>query len=352
MSARADSDARDIQAHRRIGLTGFQHPIVVLDRQNQTQSTVAQLSVFLPTQKGYAGTDRPAIMAILSAIRGELTIRNLPELLRNFCRKFDATEATVRAHFPYFIQASERVQRSQRCQVYDVSFTSTLRDDAVSFRVGVTVPVGFYRGSERVSGQVELEVEADAFIWIEDMVSWIHDAAQIKDQEQLENNQTGVQEETLIESLRQRVQAIESCQKGAIILSCPEQQSQCMTFSDTHWTLDDDDSVATFDSDFHPPEQVPSFSFGAWLKEQRQARQMSQIELAQRIGVTASFLSRLENGERSPSHEHLTALARVMGLDGDIVRLRAGLLTPELLASIQRNPEAYLRFAHGRRGPS
>ena len=49
----------NINGARHIGLHGFQHPITVLDRRNQHQSTVAHLAVTCPTHAHFAGVDRP-----------------------------------------------------------------------------------------------------------------------------------------------------------------------------------------------------------------------------------------------------------------------------------------------------
>ena len=160
---------------KRIGLNGFEHPIVVLDRRNQHQSTVAQLAVNLPTRLGFDGADKPAMMDILSGVRGELTIRNLPEILHRVCRRFQTNEATIGAEFPYFLQPEPTSNQGRHPQVYPVSFIATIRDETVSFTVGVTVPVRFFRGDQRLEGHVQLKVKADDLVWIEDMVSWVQD---------------------------------------------------------------------------------------------------------------------------------------------------------------------------------
>ena len=46
------------------------------------------------------------------------------------------------------------------------------------------------------------------------------------------------------------------------------------------------------------------------LKEQREGKHLSQKEVANAIGVSASIISNYENGERLPSLENLILLAR------------------------------------------
>ena len=81
------------------------------------------------------------------------------------------------------------------------------------------------------------------------------------------------------------------------------------------------------------------FDFGAWLKSSRQSRRLSQSELATHAGMTASYLSRIESGDRQPSSDHLNGLATELGLDPVNLHLRAGLIPPEILVRIQRLPE-------------
>lgn len=53
------------------------------------------------------------------------------------------------------------------------------------------------------------------------------------------------------------------------------------------------------------------------IKELREQRHMSQMELAREIGVSQVCLSRYETGERSPSYSTIKAIARVFGCSVD-----------------------------------
>lgn len=53
---------------------------------------------------------------------------------------------------------------------------------------------------------------------------------------------------------------------------------------------------------------------GQRVADARKVRDWSQIDLARRSGVSASYISRLENGEyQRPSHEKLSAIASALG---------------------------------------
>lgn len=54
--------------------------------------------------------------------------------------------------------------------------------------------------------------------------------------------------------------------------------------------------------------------FAARLKSARQAKQLTQRELAKRVGMDQAHISRLEHGGRGLSMEYLQALARELGV--------------------------------------
>lgn len=62
-----------------------------------------------------------------------------------------------------------------------------------------------------------------------------------------------------------------------------------------------------------PPPRSP-VRFGARLRHARETNRMSLGDLAQRSGVTASFLSRVERDETSPSVANLLAICDALGL--------------------------------------
>jgi transcriptional regulator with XRE-family HTH domain len=55
--------------------------------------------------------------------------------------------------------------------------------------------------------------------------------------------------------------------------------------------------------------------FGAELRAMREARRLSQAELARRAGVDHWFISRLESGSRKPSREMVAVLAEALDLE-------------------------------------
>jgi transcriptional regulator with XRE-family HTH domain len=62
------------------------------------------------------------------------------------------------------------------------------------------------------------------------------------------------------------------------------------------------------------PSARPPVRFGAQLRHARETNRLSLGDLAERCGVTASFLSRVERDETSPSVASLVAICDALGL--------------------------------------
>jgi transcriptional regulator with XRE-family HTH domain len=71
----------------------------------------------------------------------------------------------------------------------------------------------------------------------------------------------------------------------------------------------------------HVSHVFPGKHFGALCRQARKAKDLTQYDVAQRIGVTANFYSRIERGALVPSLWTLWLLARM--LDVDVNRLQA-----------------------------
>ncbi|NLG22292.1 MAG: helix-turn-helix transcriptional regulator [Actinomycetales bacterium] len=70
--------------------------------------------------------------------------------------------------------------------------------------------------------------------------------------------------------------------------------------------------------------QVPDL--GAYLREQREAAQMSVRQVAKAAGISNPYLSQIERGLRKPSAEILQQLAKGLRISAEQLYIRAGIL--------------------------
>jgi transcriptional regulator with XRE-family HTH domain len=78
--------------------------------------------------------------------------------------------------------------------------------------------------------------------------------------------------------------------------------------------------------------------FGEMLRQQRVMASLTLGELAERSGVSASHLGRIERGERFPSGRILRRLARPLGFEENELFALAGYLSPASSAVAEESP--------------
>jgi len=87
--------------------------------------------------------------------------------------------------------------------------------------------------------------------------------------------------------------------------------------------------------------------FGDYVRTRREAlrkkdARYSVRQVAQRIGVEPSFLSKVERGEATPPSEaKIVALARELDEDADVLLALAGKVSSDLQQAIRKRPELF-----------
>ena len=85
-------------------------------------------------------------------------------------------------------------------------------------------------------------------------------------------------------------------------------------------------------------------SLGTFLRERRESlrendRRYSVRQVAERVGVQPSYLSKVERGDVSPpSEDTLVRLARELAVEPDLLLAMAGKVSKDLLEVIRRRP--------------
>lgn len=93
--------------------------------------------------------------------------------------------------------------------------------------------------------------------------------------------------------------------------------------------------------------------FGQILRELRTKQGLGIKRLAPELGVTYTYLSKLENDELFPSQEFVNRVADYFHYSSDRLLLSAGKVPPEILRILRDNPDEaveFLRERFGRRG--
>lgn len=184
----------DVQSRRderripidQVGVTDLRYPIVVLDRDRETQHTVARLTMSVNLPHHFKGTHMSRFIELLNRHRGEVTMRTLPEMLRDLKKRLHAEKAQVVVEFPYFLERSVPVSGARSLMEYECSFQAEINGGEEDFVLSVRVPVTSLcpcskaisdYGAHNQRGYVTIEVRTvrspdrePAFVWIEELV--------------------------------------------------------------------------------------------------------------------------------------------------------------------------------------
>jgi transcriptional regulator with XRE-family HTH domain len=92
--------------------------------------------------------------------------------------------------------------------------------------------------------------------------------------------------------------------------------------------------------------------FGAFIRREREKKGLSLRDVAKKIKVSPTFLSKVETEDWKPGEEKLRMIADVIGCDPDDLLARAGRVPTELSEIIKHSPHRHqmttlLRTAKG-----
>ncbi len=178
-------DERNIPIDQ-VGVSDLRYPIVVLDRAQGRQRTVAHLSMSVGLPQHFKGTHMSRFIEVLNEHHGEMTMRTLPTMLHRLKERLEAERARIEVHFPYFLERVAPVSGARALMDYECSFVGEVDGAHEDVVLGVRVPVASLcpcsreisdYGAHNQRGYVTMEVRSirdsggkPALIWIEELV--------------------------------------------------------------------------------------------------------------------------------------------------------------------------------------
>lgn len=178
-------DTRQITIDK-VGVRDLRYPIVVLDKQHDTQQTIATMSMSVELPHHFKGTHMSRFIEILEEHRGEVTMRTLPSILRTLRERLDAEKAHIDVRFPFFLERTAPVSKAKSLLDYEGYFVGTSDGQHEDFILGIIVPVTSLcpcskiiseYGAHNQRGHITIEVRlfderwaAEDFVWLEDLI--------------------------------------------------------------------------------------------------------------------------------------------------------------------------------------
>jgi transcriptional regulator with XRE-family HTH domain len=91
--------------------------------------------------------------------------------------------------------------------------------------------------------------------------------------------------------------------------------------------------------------------FGAFIRRAREAKEIGLREMAKMIGVSPTYLSKIERDEfPPPAEDKVKAVAKIIGCDADELLALAGRVASELTDIIRERPREMADFLRAAKG--
>ena len=176
-------DSRRINI-RKVGVKSITYPIVVLDKENKTQSTLARVNMYVNLPHRFKGTHMSRFVEILNRFRGRFHLKTFHLILEEMKTRLDAEAAHVEIAFPYFFSTG-RSDRAPGTERYDCRLHGSLAQSLdLMVEVDVPLPWPAWRDPDTgrtqpggVWGEATVAVRMKRFLWIEDLIDLIEEGA-------------------------------------------------------------------------------------------------------------------------------------------------------------------------------
>ncbi|MDD3050892.1 MAG: GTP cyclohydrolase FolE2 [Candidatus Cloacimonetes bacterium] len=177
-------DVRNVTIDR-VGVKNVKYPIVVEDRTNKIQHTIADLDIFVELPHNQRGTHMSRFIEVLNRYHEETLVDNLPTFLTEIKNELSADVAYVSIKFPYFISKIAPVSKISSLMSYNCDFTASL-SDIFNLSLGIEIPITTLcpcskeisdYGAHNQRSIVRVTFAYKEFVWLEEIIEIVESCA-------------------------------------------------------------------------------------------------------------------------------------------------------------------------------
>lgn len=180
-------DFRNIPIDK-VGIKGLKYPVIVRDKAKGSQSTVAEINMYVNLPHQCKGTHMSRFVELLhTVVKTPVSLDSLTSILEDMKASLGAKSAHIEIFFPYFIEKTSPCTQSKGLMDYNCTIigSSNGRKKAdIVLKVAVPVTsvcpcskeISEY-GAHNQRGEVLVAARFHKFIWIEDIVNLVEQAA-------------------------------------------------------------------------------------------------------------------------------------------------------------------------------
>ncbi len=170
----------------KVGIKDIRHPVVVKDRSQGLQHTVANFNMYVELPHNFKGTHMSRFVEILNSHDMEISVESFKNMLVDMSKRLEADTGHIEMSFPYFIIKSAPVSGVKSLMDYQVTFSGEIRNGKDMMTIKVVVPVTSLcpcskeisqYGAHNQRSHVTVAVRTNTFVWIEDLIDLIENQA-------------------------------------------------------------------------------------------------------------------------------------------------------------------------------
>ena len=179
------ADTREL-AINKVGIKDIRHPVIVKDRSDGQQHTIATFSMFVFLPHQFKGTHMSRFVSILNDHEKEISYTSFNEMLREMATLLEAESGYIEMNFPYFVNKQAPVSGVESLLDYEVSLIGEINSGVTSTRIKVQIPVTSLcpcsksisdYGAHNQRSHVTLDAKTSGFIWIEELIDIVEKQA-------------------------------------------------------------------------------------------------------------------------------------------------------------------------------
>jgi len=194
MNQAAKPDIPDVQgsadkrkiAINKVGIKDIRHPVIVRDRSDGIQHTIATFNMFVYLPHHFKGTHMSRFVKILNDHEKEISVKSFKEMLTEMSELLEADSGYIEMHFPYFVNKKAPISGVESLLDYDVSLIGEINNGKTETRIKVLVPVTSLcpcsksisdYGAHNQRSHVTIDAKTKGFIWIEEIIELVEKEA-------------------------------------------------------------------------------------------------------------------------------------------------------------------------------
>ena len=174
-----NSPAGVLMSIDRVGVKNLRYPLVVRNKNNGVQHTVAQVDLYVDLPDMFKGTHMSRFIETLHEWSGVLDYRSFKHLLKDVQTRLGARRSNLSIRFPFFLEQCAPKSQSIGLMDYQCFFSGELEVDRPTMFVGVEVPVMTVcpcslaisnYGAHSQRAVVKITARFDGMLWLEDLI--------------------------------------------------------------------------------------------------------------------------------------------------------------------------------------